>query len=511
MRRIHATLALFVLAAGAAITAAVARADGKIVPRIAVGGDVVTPDQRALLRWDEATSTETLVIETTLRGAGDEFAWIVPLPAAPVIEPSTTGLFPTLGVVTAPDVRVFPDPTWVVVVALGLGCWAAVRWWRRGLHPAIATSMAPLSLGLGCGVGLLISPPGCSATGPDGTAARGVTVLARETVGVFDTATIAAADGAALADWLGSNGFAAPQGIGAVATDYAREGWVFVAARIRREPGAAETQRIHPLAFTFRAREAVYPMRLTGVGAVPLDLELHVFGNRRAEADGLAVEHCALRDGEGRRKHDWSAHAELARRVGDAAVLTTLSGTLDAAAMAHDIRIRWTKPEAFVRVRHGVVAGVSVALLPGAWVFAALVLAFAIRSRWALDARATWFRTWDAKVFVVCVAVGLGVAGVAAAGIEWLPADAIVASTWDAPRDTPWRSPPAAAASGRGAARAWAASVAATLENTTTGGPMREEDSPGNWTVDERDGRVLLRLHAANLGAQTIDLAQPSR
>src|SRR6187455_3040117 len=110
--------------------AATAWADGVVVPSRAVVGPVRTPDQRALLTFDG--TTETLVVETTLQGDGREFAWIVPLPAVPKVEASTTGLFPTLEVLTSPrveDDRLASD--WFVPLALAVGLVAAFLVWRR--------------------------------------------------------------------------------------------------------------------------------------------------------------------------------------------------------------------------------------------------------------------------------------------------------------------------------------------------------------------------------------------
>ena len=59
-----------------------ARADGKVFSQV-TAVKTTTPDQRALLHF--ADGTETLVVETTFVGAGTNFAWVVPLPAAPEI------------------------------------------------------------------------------------------------------------------------------------------------------------------------------------------------------------------------------------------------------------------------------------------------------------------------------------------------------------------------------------------------------------------------------------------
>jgi len=62
-------------------------ADGKVFPPTAVPTEVRIPDQRALLSW--SNGVEHLIIETRFTGAGNQFAWVVPLPAPPVVEPAS--------------------------------------------------------------------------------------------------------------------------------------------------------------------------------------------------------------------------------------------------------------------------------------------------------------------------------------------------------------------------------------------------------------------------------------
>jgi len=98
--------------------AAPAWADGCVVSSRAVVGPVRTPDQRALLTFDG--TTETLVVETTLQGDGREFAWIVPLPAVPRVEASTTGLFPTLEVLTSPRIESDDAKEWLLPLSIAV-------------------------------------------------------------------------------------------------------------------------------------------------------------------------------------------------------------------------------------------------------------------------------------------------------------------------------------------------------------------------------------------------------
>src|ERR1043165_8386312 len=71
----------------------VALADGMVIPQMAYALPQI-PDQRALIHY--AGGIETLVSETSFAGSGTNFAWVVPLPAIPKIEPVSTRLFSTL-------------------------------------------------------------------------------------------------------------------------------------------------------------------------------------------------------------------------------------------------------------------------------------------------------------------------------------------------------------------------------------------------------------------------------
>ncbi len=70
-------------------------ADGKAFPPVAISTEVRMPDQRALLVW--SNGVERLAIETRIVGEGTNFAWVVPLPAVPQVDATTTGLFPKAG------------------------------------------------------------------------------------------------------------------------------------------------------------------------------------------------------------------------------------------------------------------------------------------------------------------------------------------------------------------------------------------------------------------------------
>ena len=57
-------------------------------------------------------------------------------------------------------------------------------------------------------------------------------MIGRENVGGYDVARLGAGDGAALQEWLDRNGYPLPEGAEPILSDYANEGWRFVAIRL---------------------------------------------------------------------------------------------------------------------------------------------------------------------------------------------------------------------------------------------------------------------------------------
>src|SRR5208283_4672173 len=106
----------------------------------------------------------------------------------------------------------------------------------------------------------------------------GVCVVERKQAGIYDTAVLRSADGSALLEWLNRNGFATPTNHLAVIQSYARQGWYFVASRVRVDAPLTDAAQPQPLAFTFKTERAVYPLRLTGINNPHCKIDLYVFG-----------------------------------------------------------------------------------------------------------------------------------------------------------------------------------------------------------------------------------------
>ncbi len=506
---------LLVSALLAVVTAAPALADGGVFGKGVFGKDPVrdaivavrTPDQRALLRWDPASGTETLVIETTLQGEGTEFAWVLPLPAVPKIEASTTGVFPTLEVYCAARVHTDTAPWWLAIAGAGAYLAVLIRVWDRSRGAGIVLLIVGVPIALTgwemLGVGMLRHRETMSLGASGGAGAvpleSSVRVLSRATVGVHETAVVTADDAGDLRRWLEENGFHAPAAIDPVVAAYIAEGWVFAASKVRADVASGDVRQIHPIAFTFPTPEAVYPMRLTGALNETLGIDLFVVADERASADGLEVA-CAIPGSVA----EETEHREITRVAGDALQLTRLTGTLSGAATHRDIRFAWHPRETMVPEYHTPAAAATSAALPASLVLAAGLVLASIRSlsRSRRDGRAPLFAHWrfDAAVGGACCVVFAATW----LALPTLPAESRILGGSDRGlRELIAQAPYFATVD---AARAWLAPRAAEVDNPYTGEPMREEDSPGNYVLDQRDdGVVLTAVDPRRMSASALD------
>jgi hypothetical protein len=354
--------------------ASVALADGKVFAR-ALAVPVTIPDQRTLIHY--SNGLEKLVIETSFQGQGTNFAWVVPLPSPPAIEAVSTHFFPRLAASFQPEVIHPGSPWWLMYLSLGAGALLGLVAYRRKGRAGCLVLCALGFLGL-LVVALLLPLFVRAKGGTGGPPAVDVRVLDRRVVGFYDTTVIAGTNGQALLAWLNTNSFFTPTGAAPVISEYARQGWVFVAVRLSPTALTGQTQQAHPLAFTFRSTQAVYPLRLTGVENDKCSIELFVFGDRRAEADGFQVEHCGQplfprlppveeqsaiwekvsfslpRPGEYRVRNP-----EVRRFVQPAPVATKLLGHLSTREMQTDVVLRWIPYRPTLPVYHSAAAAIT--------------------------------------------------------------------------------------------------------------------------------------------------------
>ncbi|MEV0841183.1 DUF2330 domain-containing protein [Actinocatenispora sera] len=236
LRRAAAALAAVVLGPLALIaTPAWACACGAVLTH---GPAATVADETSLVSYDG--HTETITMSLTLTGEPTAAAWFLPVPAKPRFALADVELFNQLANLTAPQAK------------------------RVGSD--------------GCDHGACAVP---------GRPAPQVSVLQRVPVGPYDVATLRASDGSALHDWLAKHGFTLPDSLATGVAPYAKQGWDYVAVRLRPAEGTTSLGRnLPPLSVSFASDELVYPMRLSALASHPQTVRLYVLAGHRMRATG---------------------------------------------------------------------------------------------------------------------------------------------------------------------------------------------------------------------------------
>jgi hypothetical protein len=426
-------------------------ADGKVFRQI-FAERVETPNQQALIHFSEGA--EDLVIETTVLGAGTNFAWVVPLPAPPEIAPVSEDFFTNLGRTFRSRLIHKPPPIYFAALFLcGLSFlgWRSMKddvssamdfplcvllsgaAWYFGKHIFFGVmalgltayvrvwTRSPMNWGVAMLVGFalmawitFIHEPSLAALDSvivylgSEEEDRGVTVISKQRAGVFDTATIQGSSPAAVAEWLDRNGFEMPKSAEPALRYYVDHGWVFVASKVRRDSADQKHSALHPLAFKFATKDPIYPMRLTGVENSDCSVDLFVFGKERGVARDFHVVRCdrvAIRT-EGKSGPSWLrvSDTEIWNVIGDATVGTKLTAKLTPAQMASDVKIgseQFRSQRETVYSRQG--AGLTALNIAGPIGAAGWMLLGASRGGWKTDEKKIAIWRWRFLSFVVSV------------------------------------------------------------------------------------------------------------
>lgn len=207
---------------GASLLPSVVRADGCMFPdeaawrRMRERSMINEPEQKAVVFFSKGK--EDLIISPSYEGPTDRFAWVIPVPKRPKLEILKGAIFHELAALVRPRPR---DQAKAGAPAMGI--------------------------------------PG------------GVTVLERKTVGAYHVSVLLATDGQALMKWLKANKYHLPSKAVGPITHYVKEGWTFVACRVKA-PSAAKglrTGTLAPIRLTFAAQRPVYPLRLSSANPKP--------------------------------------------------------------------------------------------------------------------------------------------------------------------------------------------------------------------------------------------------
>jgi hypothetical protein len=499
-----------------------ALADGMVIPTIAYPAKVMIPDQRALICF--SNGTERLVIETRFTGAGTNFAWVVPLPGRPLIEEATTGLFPTLQYLFRPQI-IHNVPQYYIGILFALGFVYLIRLAAKSVSNAFTIAVVLLLLVILAALLLPALSAAKTAGMSSETSSQAVSILDRKLVGVFETTTITSRDAKALQTWLSENGFAVPTNAEPVIASYVKDGWVFVATKIRRDKPDNETSTPHPLSFTFKTDKPVYPMRLTGVDSQRLKVELYIFGPDRAEASHFNVERCMRPNYPEPPPTDiwswnwfgWSpetpniVHPLLRKWVVGSPVATKLIATLSRADMRNDVWINWTPFGERKNLLFSRQGALTTALNWGTGLFAAglyVVCLLAFYNKMHKPKLPRWIRIVTVASIVL---VGLFYLALPKTKVR------LVKGGYDHMQGQQEHLPSVCSYSGWRTITEARAGLREYLSNPTNaalnywenfdnyliGGQIREEDSPGNYTIREINGQLEIVLYDAQ-GAEHI-------
>jgi hypothetical protein len=499
------------------------RADGCFLPQVAVQNLPEIPAQRAAVVWKDGR--ETLVIASALDSESQKLGWVIPLPNPPEqIEKAFPGALKTLSFCLQPrivhDLRPLMSLS-VMLVFLAVSVTSMVVVWHCSLVEIL------VALGLFFFLGSAIFP----ATGSAGArpSVQGTVEIERTaSVGNYEVAVLRAKNADGLNAWLSANGLAAlPASAEQTVQNYIREGWVFAAIVLSRGETGANTP--HPIKISFKTDEPVYPMRLTAVAGGHTKLELFVIAGKRAACERLETEFCDRFDlssfsiptddyetaevYSGRSSRVSLGHAAVCDLLWSGCVITKLSGDIGADRMTDDIRFRWEEADAFRRRFFTPVGAKSVERLVYLWGFGGVFVWALIAYRKSAKESA---HRGPGRFFLRAVLPALaGVVAVAHALYAVLPkleeSAFHVSYAWA--RGSFLRSvvmhefredPELPGRSEQEIAETLQARLAGKWAETKktghamrffAGGPVRVEDSPGNFTVEKTGDRLVVRVY----------------
>ena len=228
--RKHVMIGAF--AAGALVMVAAGDASpcgGCFIRPSSQSGTVVT-DHRMVFSVSPTQTTLYDQIEYT--GSPADFAWVLPIVGQVGLGVSSDLLFTALDQATQTTILAPPYPCPV----------------RQAPPPALNAGASG------------------SSGGSSGGTGGGVTVIAQEVVGPYDTVQLhpnSKTDTAALTAWLQTNGYAIPTSIDATIGAYVMEGFDFLAVKL--VPGAG-VQAMRPLSVTTSGAALSLPLRMVAAG-----------------------------------------------------------------------------------------------------------------------------------------------------------------------------------------------------------------------------------------------------
>ena len=262
------------------------RADGKMFPEIAYKIPPKIPSQKAIIVYKDGI--EKLIIESSLDGQGKEFGWVIPLPAEPNnFEKVSPGLIKTLSLAIQPEIthdltQPLFSAVWIMICAFLI--------YLVHLRSSKNKILNVFLLLLIIFVMLSILMPTLGSKSEIASLSEGVDIKKQVNIGNYELFVLKAENPDALDTWLKDNGFLTlDKSDKTIVSDYIKEGWCFVAAKLKRDSDSGFSQP-HPLAMSFTSKKPVYPMRLTSTVGNDIYLEIFVISDKQAFTGQLKLE-----------------------------------------------------------------------------------------------------------------------------------------------------------------------------------------------------------------------------
>ncbi|MGC6491560.1 MAG: DUF2330 domain-containing protein [Myxococcota bacterium] len=212
--------------------------------------------ERILFAIDDDAGTVEAHIQVFYQGEAEDFAWILPTPGVPSIDPSSDVLFDTLEPVTRPYFWLdwqFDDDCQEV--------------WYDDVAEADGVDFDDSGFD----------------KGPPNDPNSGVTILDQGQVGNYVQTTLQAESAEALTTWLQDNDYDLPKDYLSKLGSYVVPGNSFIALKLAKNKDAGD---ITPIKVTWPGDAASIPITLTSVAAVPdMRLEVYVLADHRAVPD----------------------------------------------------------------------------------------------------------------------------------------------------------------------------------------------------------------------------------
>jgi len=175
----------------------------------------------------------TVHIQIAYQGPSEKFSWVLPLTKQPTLGIGSDSIFAALENATSPQfyLETKYDP-----------------------NCSFNQCMYPMAAGID------------NSDGQSGTKGGGVTVLAQEAVGPYDTVVLQGDTGAAVQKWLTDNGYDQPPATAGLLDVYAKKQFVFLALKLQKDKTDGDLQ---PIVVTLEETGPCLPIRLTALAANP--------------------------------------------------------------------------------------------------------------------------------------------------------------------------------------------------------------------------------------------------